>query len=181
MRKALAELAEYMAAYANRSRRAIDVTVGQFAWLSTAHLRLPAKLSRKLASRWAGPFQVLAQVGAVSFRLALPPSWRLHDVFHASQLKPAVGYTGDTVQDSGFRPPADDDGEFEVERVLDHRRVRRGRSWVDEYLVKWVGYDLFEATWEPVGNLANAPEALAEFLASRGTPRVRTRESQRGG
>ena len=50
MRKALDESAEYMAAYANRFRRAIDVTVGQFAWLSTAHLRLPAKLSRKLAS-----------------------------------------------------------------------------------------------------------------------------------
>ena len=125
MRKALEESAEYMAAYANRSHRAIDVTVGTFAWLSTAHLCLPAKLSHKLASQWAGPFRVLAQVGAVSFCLALPPSWRLHDIFHASQLKPAVGYTGDTVEDSGFRPPADDDGEFEVKWVLDNRQVRR--------------------------------------------------------
>ena len=128
MRKALEESAEYMAAYANRSHHTIDVTVGQFAWLSTAHFYLPAKLSRKLASRWADPFWVLAQVGAVSFHLALPPTWCLHDVFHAIQLKPAVGYTSDTVEDSGFRPPADDDGELEVARVLDHHWVCRGRS-----------------------------------------------------
>ena len=181
MHKALEKLAEYMAVYANRSHHAIDETVGQFAWLTTAHLCLPAKLSRKLVLRWADPFRVLAQVGAVLFCFTLPSAWSLHDVFHASQLKPAVGYTGDTVEDSGFHPPADDDGDFEVERVLDYRRVRCGRSWVDEYLVKWVEYDLFEATWEPMSNLANGPAALAEFLASCGTHRMQTHASQRGG
>ena len=49
-----------MADYANRSRWAVDVTVGSFAWLSTAHLRLSAKLSWKLAARWAGPFRVVS-------------------------------------------------------------------------------------------------------------------------
>ena len=71
--------------------------------------------------------------------------------------------------------------EFEVERVLDHRRVRCGRVWVDEYLVKWVGYGVFEATWEPSAHLANAPTALADFLATRDGLRVRTRVSQGGG
>ena len=110
-----------MADYANQSRRAVDVTVGQFAWLSTTHLRLPAKLSRKLAAKWAGPFKVVQQVGAVSFRLELPAGWCLHPVFHASQLKPAIGYFGDSIPDFGFLTPADGMDEFEVERVLDHR------------------------------------------------------------
>ena len=64
---------------------------------------------------------------------------------------------------------------------MDHRRVRRGRVWVDEYLVKWVGYGLFEATWEPSAHLANAPTALADFLATRDGLRVRTRVSRGGG
>ena len=89
-------------------------------------------------------------------------------------MKPAVGFFWDSVPDSGFRPPVDNAGEFEVERVLEHRRVRRGRVWVDEYLVKWVGYGLFEATWEPSAYLANAPTALANFLATQGGPRVGT-------
>ena len=62
-------------------------------------------------------------------------------------------------------------GGFEVERVLNHHRVHHGRVWVDEYLIKWVGYGLFEATWEPSTHLANAPTALAEILATRGGPR----------
>ena len=95
-------------------------------------------------------------------------------------MKLAIGYSGDYLPDSGFHPPVDNMGEFEVERVLDHRRVRRGHVWVDEYLVKWVGYSLFEATWEPSAHLANAPTALAEFLATWGGPRMGTRISRGG-
>ena len=43
--QSLKEAAVYMADYANQSRRAVDVTVGSFAWLSTDNLRLSAKLS----------------------------------------------------------------------------------------------------------------------------------------
>ena len=46
--------------YANQSCKAVNVTVGSFAWLSTAHLRLSAKLSWKLAARWAGPCRVVS-------------------------------------------------------------------------------------------------------------------------
>ena len=75
----------------------------------------------------------------------------------------------------------DNAGEFEVERVLDHRRVRHGHMWVDEYLVKWAGYGLFEAILEPSAHLANAPTALADFLATQGGPRVGTCISRGGG
>ena len=44
VRQSLKEAAAYMADYANRSGRAVNVIVGSFAWLSTVHLRLPAKL-----------------------------------------------------------------------------------------------------------------------------------------
>ena len=75
----------------------------------------------------------------------------------------------------------DDAGEFEVEQVLDHHRVHCGHVWVDEYLVKWVGYGLFEATWESSAHLTNAPTALADFLATQGGPHMGTCISQRGG
>ena len=35
-----------------------------------------------------------------------------------------------------FRPPADDQGEFEVEDLLDHHTRRRGSASGLEYLVK---------------------------------------------
>ena len=71
--------------------------------------------------------------------------------------------------------------EFEVERVLDHRRVHYGRVWVDGYLVKWVGYGVFEATWEPSTHLANAPTALAEYFGHSGWASHEDTRLPRGG
>ena len=65
--------------------------VGGLAWLSSEHLALTPGLSRKLADKFVGPFEVLAKVGAASFRLQLPSYWRVHDMFHVLQLKAAVG------------------------------------------------------------------------------------------
>ena len=41
----------------------------------------------KLSSMFIGPFEVLERVGAVAYRLALPPSLSgVHEVFHVSML-----------------------------------------------------------------------------------------------
>ena len=51
----------------------------------------------------------------------MPDGWKVHDVFYASQLKPAIGFVPGSsgVTLSAFWPPADDSSEFEVEDVLD--------------------------------------------------------------
>ena len=67
-----------------------------------------------------------------------------------------------------FRLPADDQGEFEVEDLLDHRTPRRGSASGLEYLVKWKGYSVFEATWEPASNLTNFSEVLSANRQRRG-------------
>ena len=46
-------------------------------------------------------------------------------------------------------PRATDDGEYEIEKILGHRRKRSG-DYV--YLVKWKGYSYEESTWESKSN-----------------------------
>ena len=52
-------------------------------------------------------------------------------MFHALQLKPAVGYDGSNANAAdvpGFRPAADASGEYKVEDILDHRSWGCGHS-----------------------------------------------------
>ena len=53
----------------------------------------------------------------------------------------------------------DEDNEYEVEAVIGERQ-HRGRK---QYLVRWLGYDVSEATWESEANLGNAKDAIAEY------------------
>ena len=52
-------------------------------------------------------------------------------MFHALQLKPAVGFDGSNANAADvpvFCPAADESGEYKVEDILDHRSRGRGRS-----------------------------------------------------
>uniref|UniRef100_A0A3B3Q687 Gypsy retrotransposon integrase-like protein 1 n=1 Tax=Paramormyrops kingsleyae TaxID=1676925 RepID=A0A3B3Q687_9TELE len=72
---------------ANRHRRpAPAYRPGQWVWLLTRNLKLPA--CRKLSARFIGPFKIIHQVGPDTFRLDLPRVYRIHPTFHVSLLKP---------------------------------------------------------------------------------------------
>ena len=53
----------------------------------------------------------------------------------------------------------DGEQEWEVERLLHHRK-RRGTM---QYLVKYLGYDMSEAMWLDEEDLGNAPDLLREY------------------
>lgn len=79
-----------MEGVANRSRREMAFQIGDSVWLATKNL--PLRLgTKKLAPVWAGPYKVIQIVGPVAYKLDLPTHWKIHNVFHVSQLKGVVG------------------------------------------------------------------------------------------
>ena len=70
----------------------------------------------KLSPRFIGPFEVLEKVGAVAYRLALPPSLSsVHDLFHVSMLRK---YTPDPAHIVDWsKLGIDADGTFEEGQV----------------------------------------------------------------
>ena len=68
-----------------------------------------------------GPFVITEVLGPVTYRIKLLTSWRVHDVFHATLLKP---YKENEIHGKNFTQPPPDlvEGEevYEVETILNH-------------------------------------------------------------
>jgi hypothetical protein len=90
--------------------------------------------------------------------LDLSETVNIHHVFHVSQLKP---YVSSSVPVTVTSPPplyADKrGGVYEVEAIIAKKRV--GKSW--RYLVKWMGYDETENTWEPLAHVRHLADDVA--------------------
>ncbi|MCO5581073.1 hypothetical protein L7F22_034949 [Adiantum nelumboides] len=81
---------------ADKHRRQLDLQLGQFVLLKFEKARLKKQASHKgkvvkLSNRYYGPFKITDQVNDVTFRLDLPPSWKIHNAFHVSLLRPYMG------------------------------------------------------------------------------------------
>ena len=162
--------------YADRTRREVRFAVGDRVLLSTQHLKLVGerKRARKLTERYIGPYRVKRVVNANAYELELPASLRIHPVINISHLKEyrdgVQAFPDRPVRLTRPEPEAlDDNGapEWLVDRLLDHRKVKRGARYVDQYLVEWKGYPISEATWEPIENLTGSIELVTEFNKQR--------------
>ena len=103
----------------------------------------------KFSPRFIGPFEILERAGAVTYRLALPPSMSgVHEVFHISILR---RYTPDPahVVDWG-EIEIDTDGTLEERPVciLDSRDQVLRRNTVRLVRVLWRHYGVEESTLE---------------------------------
>ena len=58
---------------------------GDKVWLEGRNLKLRYP-SKKLAPRREGPFEIVQVISPMAYKLQLPPTWKIHDVFHASLL-----------------------------------------------------------------------------------------------
>jgi len=150
---------------ADKHRRDHTFKIGDQVLLSTDHSTAPAdqhRPSRKLQAQFIGPYTILEQHSPVSFRLELPPSLRIHDVFHVDRLRaysPSPEHLGERTP---ARPPPETiDGvqEWEVEEILDHRK--QGRSW--KFLILWKGYPREDATWQMRSDLQHCPDILKNY------------------
>ena len=134
--------------------------------LATTNINLKHVTSNKFKQRFVGPFKITAKKSNVTYQLALPSSWKIHNVFHSSLLK---RYTpSDNVEEEEARRSRpqpcliNGEEEYEVKTILS-KRTKRNKT---QYLVEWLGYPIYDATWEPIEHLHNAKDLVEQFEQS---------------
>jgi len=136
-------------------------SVGSKVWLEGTNLRLPSNITPKLSPRRYRPFKVVSQVSKVAYRLRLPPSWKIHDIFHASLLTP---YKETEQHGPNFLEPPPEilDGEpkWEVKKVLKERSFGCWKK--KQYLVHWKEYFPAHDSWVNSEDF-HALELLVDF------------------
>ncbi|OCL02921.1 hypothetical protein AOQ84DRAFT_303776 [Glonium stellatum] len=88
--------------------------------------------------------------GSQAYELDLPSRWKIHPVISVEQLEPAPPDHDPFDRPIDDHPAAifTDEPQYRVERLLDRRARRYGRSKEKtQYLVKWLGYGQEENTW----------------------------------
>ena len=107
-----------------------------------------------------GPFFITEVLGLVTYRLKLLTSWRIHNVFHATLLKP---YRENEIYGENFTEPLPElvEGEevYEFKTICGHRKWGRGY----QYYVQWRGYPIFDASWELEHAFSDDGKILADY------------------
>jgi hypothetical protein len=82
----------------------------------------------------------------VAYKLELLEGSRIHNVFHVSCLKKAVGQFINTSEEL---PPLDEEGKLELvpKEILEFRESRLRSRVIREYLFRWRGLPVEDATW----------------------------------
>ena len=134
---------------ANKHRREVEFVVGDKVYLKLRPYRqvsVARRRNEKLSQRYFGPYQVIARIGRVAYRLELPVGSRIHPVFHVSQLKAALPTT-EVAQDIPPILTQSLEWDTEPEELLDYRQTEKGET---EVRVQWKGLPSCESTWEPL-------------------------------
>ncbi|CDJ47536.1 hypothetical protein EBH_0073390 [Eimeria brunetti] len=145
--------------YADTRRRDMEHKVGDQVWLSSKHLPALNHCS-KFEPKFCGPFPVTERIGTVAYRLALPPTYEGHNVFHLSQLVPHRPRAPALVPQEapvGWPPTRDEAGNPTDQYLVDYILDQKGTGEEAYYLVKWRAVSEEKATWEPAHHLAGCP------------------------
>lgn len=139
-----------MKQYADSHRSQRMFQVGDFVYLKLQPYRqqsLKGKgVPHKLSPRFYGPFRVTDRVGSVAYKLELPDTAAIHNVFHVSQLKlcPNPPSTAPILP----QYLSDVGNAKEPAVILEKKMVNRQNKAVTKVLVQWKGEPPEKATWE---------------------------------
>ena len=151
-----------MKLYADKKRSDYEFQEGDKVYVSARNINTQ-RPCKKLDDKWHGPFPVLKKLNT-AYRIQLPDSMKIHNVFHASLL---AKDPNDPLPEQEYPEPEpviiDGEKEWEVDDIRDVRK-KPGRSIQLQVQCSWVGYP-HDYDWWPLDDFKHATALLDEFYA----------------
>ena len=130
--------------YADCGRQDLSFAIGDRVWLEAYNLSTDAP-SKKLAVKRLGPYTVLESVGPASYRLDIPVSWKVHNVFHVGLLSHTKE---DTIPGRVAEPQAP-------------VRIQEQELWViEKFINSWWFRGKFN--WRSIGKISQKNRTIGE-------------------
>ena len=148
--------------YADRSRQDVEqFKTGDSVYISTEHAP-SARPSQTLDYRNNGPFKIIEQINPVTYRVALPPGCKMHNVFHVCLFTKAPPNPFEQrVIPEALPIIVNGHIEYSVEAILHVRKFHKAI----QFYVSWVGHAPHENTWEPAETVEQCA-AMDVFLSN---------------
>ena len=127
---------------------------------------------QKLFTKWIGPTRVQQVLHPAAYMLELLRTWRAHNVFYVSLLKPYID-NDEAVDPVPYTLIGGADNEFEVEVISDFKpkapkrtgQLRKVRDL--SFHVKWLGLDWGVDALQPLENLKGTCDDALTALAKK--------------
>ncbi|KAK6164693.1 hypothetical protein DH2020_001557 [Rehmannia glutinosa] len=150
--------------YADKRRKGLQFKVGDKVFLKISPTKSISRFGKrgKLRPRYIGPFEILARVGDLAYRLALQPQFTsVHNVFHVSMLRKYVHNPSHIINYSGLEINRDLSYEEVPIAVLDRKTHKLRNKDINLVKVQWSHHGQKETTWEREDEMmAKYPEFL---------------------
>ncbi|KAF8748121.1 hypothetical protein RHS01_11036 [Rhizoctonia solani] len=139
-----------------------EYSIGEKVWLDGKNVELRTN-SNKLDPKRLGPFKIVEKISSHAYRLELPETLKIHNVFYVGLLSKSHESPSQPFPE---RPPPETiegEEEYEVEQIIDSKQ-QKGK-WF--YLIKWKGYGPEDNSWEPKELLEHSQEEIKRFNQAR--------------
>ncbi|XP_042017275.1 uncharacterized protein LOC121765260 [Salvia splendens] len=146
LKKNIEKAAARMKKQADLHRFDREFQIGDWVWLKLQDYRQKSIRGKhhKFEAKFFGPYQIVDRMGKVAYKLNLPSSAAIHDVFHVSLLKPAAPPLG-PISDL---PSTSHINDAIPQAILDRKMVKRHNQAATKWLIHWKDRSPADASWE---------------------------------
>ena len=138
--------------YADSRRRDLQFEIGDQVFLKISPRKGVPIFGRrgKLRPRYIRPYEIIARVGPVAYKLKLPPELsRIHDTFHVSMLRKYIPDPSHVLREQPVQLKENLTYEEILVQIVDRKEQVLRSKIIPLVKVLWKNHEREAATWEP--------------------------------